>query len=287
MFRRTIAALALTLLVSSSAGAWGLRYSIVNMVQYPDLGGGSDDFDGDGVPDLCFMTEISGAYQFTVLNPDGTTRWQYVIGNILGAPDQHWWAQFLGFGNLDPLPGREVLFGVYANHEDDPWSYDCAFRVVNAESNSVTWSHSSPTFVYNRDCTQPVALDVDGMDEIVIELESGMGTNRYEVWGFSTPDAIGDQTTPGASNVQIRPNPVSSSTSIDFGVSTATSVSVQVVDVAGRLVRDLIDAPYSTGPHSIQWDGTDGEGHPVASGAYYARIRVGNQIESRSLVITR
>jgi len=101
----------------------------------------------------------------------------------------------------------------------------------------------------------------------------------------------GDRMTrpPGAGIVleQNYPNPFALSTTIEFDLTEASRVRVTVVDVAGRRVATLLDAPRGPGHHSLTWNGTDDTGTPVASGTYFYRLSSGTSLHSRKLLILR
>jgi flagellar hook assembly protein FlgD len=42
-----------------------------------------------------------------------------------------------------------------------------------------------------------------------------------------------------------------------------------VYDIAGRLVKTLVDEVRPAASHTVVWDGTDRTGRRVASGTYY------------------
>ena len=43
-------------------------------------------------------------------------------------------------------------------------------------------------------------------------------------------------------------------------------------DVEGRRVRVLEDGELSAGPHTKMWNGTDGDGRLLSSGAYFVEL---------------
>lgn len=45
-----------------------------------------------------------------------------------------------------------------------------------------------------------------------------------------------------------------------------------VFDLAGRLVRTLVDESRSQGSYEVVWDGRDSTGREVGSGTYLARL---------------
>jgi flagellar hook assembly protein FlgD len=64
-------------------------------------------------------------------------------------------------------------------------------------------------------------------------------------------------------------------------------VELRIYDLAGRLVRTLVDGPRAAGVNQVTWDGTDARGRAVASGTYYARLIAGEQVQVRPLVLVR
>ncbi len=64
------------------------------------------------------------------------------------------------------------------------------------------------------------------------------------------------------------PNPFNPSTRLRFALDRAGEASLDVYDVAGRLVRSFPAAAYVAGAHEVAWDGRDETGRPVASGVY-------------------
>ena len=84
------------------------------------------------------------------------------------------------------------------------------------------------------------------------------------------------------------PNPFRERAGLSFQVArVAGPVRVAVYDVAGRLVRTLVDGPMEPGPHELVWDGSDDRGEKVASGVYYCTLEAGETRVNRSLVALR
>jgi len=51
-------------------------------------------------------------------------------------------------------------------------------------------------------------------------------------------------------------------------------VTLEIVDVAGRVVRTLFtDVPIGPGERSVSWHGRTDDGHVLASGVYVVRLR--------------
>jgi hypothetical protein len=69
-----------------------------------------------------------------------------------------------------------------------------------------------------------------------------------------------------------RPNPFNPATTIDFTVASPGRVTIRVYDVAGRVVRSLVDAHFAGGRRRAVWDGTTDSGERAASGVYFVRM---------------
>ena len=88
---------------------------------------------------------------------------------------------------------------------------------------------------------------------------------------------------------QNEPNPFNPSTSIRYDVPSGRTVhvSLNVYDLQGRLIRTLENSEREPGTYNVFWDGTDYEGRRVASGIYLYRLRAGNYIRTRKMVLLK
>ena len=81
------------------------------------------------------------------------------------------------------------------------------------------------------------------------------------------------------------PNPFNPATTIPLSVPDgAEAVDVAIYNLLGQLVRQVWSGPLSAGEHRLTWDGRDGQGQLVASGAYLYQLRVGEQLRTRKMV---
>jgi type IX secretion system substrate protein len=76
------------------------------------------------------------------------------------------------------------------------------------------------------------------------------------------------------------PNPFRSETAIRFNVPRAERVRLEIYNVAGQLVRTLMDAHLPPGEHSAMFRAAG-----LPSGMYFASLRVGGVQMNRSLVL--
>jgi len=72
-----------------------------------------------------------------------------------------------------------------------------------------------------------------------------------------------------------RPNPFMRETLIRFDLPRATETCVNIFDVAGRRVRNLVDGTRPAGHNALLWDGRDDAGRMSPPGVYFIRLDAG------------
>lgn len=83
------------------------------------------------------------------------------------------------------------------------------------------------------------------------------------------------------------PNPFNPATTIQYQIAQDGRVTLRVYDVAGRLVRTLVDRAQAAGAYEARWNGTDEAGRPVASGVYFYRIQSDDFSQTRRMVLLK
>ncbi len=84
------------------------------------------------------------------------------------------------------------------------------------------------------------------------------------------------------------PNPFNSATRIAFRLDRRQKVTIEIYDLAGRLVRTLVNAEQSAGEHVVGWDGIDQHSRAMPSGVYFCRLCGESQIAvSRKMLLVR
>ncbi len=80
--------------------------------------------------------------------------------------------------------------------------------------------------------------------------------------------------------MEIRPNPISHNGTVSFSLPTADRISLRIYNVAGQVVRRILDEYKARGMHSVMLDCTG-----LSQGSYFLVLETSNYTESRSLVI--
>ena len=91
---------------------------------------------------------------------------------------------------------------------------------------------------------------------------------------------------PGA-QLGAAPNPFNPRTTIHFALQEASHVRLSVHDLAGRLVRTLLDGGLPAGAQQVNWDGCDEAGRATNSGCYLVRLEAGGMVETVRLALIR
>jgi hypothetical protein len=83
------------------------------------------------------------------------------------------------------------------------------------------------------------------------------------------------------------PNPFGVSTAIGFDLPGHTRVTLEVIDIEGRVVRTLVDEPREAGRHLASWDGRDASGAEAGPGVYFVRMTAGGFNCARKVMVLR
>jgi len=83
------------------------------------------------------------------------------------------------------------------------------------------------------------------------------------------------------------PNPLSSSTKLEFNIPADGFYSIDIVDVVGKEVKSIFNGVSENGSKSFEWNGTDNNGQSLNSGVYFVRLKSNNQIFTQKISIVK
>ena len=83
------------------------------------------------------------------------------------------------------------------------------------------------------------------------------------------------------------PNPFNPTTKISYALPSNAFVSIRIYDMLGREVKALVNREMNAGNHSVEWNGENGAGIKVASGAYIYRIDAGSFISTKKMIMLK
>jgi hypothetical protein len=83
------------------------------------------------------------------------------------------------------------------------------------------------------------------------------------------------------------PNPFNPETKIFFEIPKALDVTIDVYNMLGQKVRTLVDKNFKAGQHVVNWNGRADEGFIVPTGIYIYRIKAGDFIASKKMLMLK
>jgi flagellar hook assembly protein FlgD len=83
------------------------------------------------------------------------------------------------------------------------------------------------------------------------------------------------------------PNPFNPSTTIKFDLKDKGFVSLKVYNVAGQLVRTLVNGERDANSYTVTWDGKNDRGGAVASGIYFYKMETKDFSQTKKMVMLR
>jgi len=187
--------------------------------------------------------------------------------------------------NLGASPGQDFWRVDISNDGGSSWS-----SVENTAESAATWkkvmflveNFITPT---NNMQLRFIADDAGngsvveaGVDDVEILhfLDLGTGTNP-PLWAPSSYTLA-----------QNEPNPFNPTTEIRFDLPRSGRVQLRVYDLAGRLVRTLVDGPMTAGAEQrVIWNGRDGAGRMVSSGVYLYRLQAAEFEQTKRMVLLK
>lgn len=83
------------------------------------------------------------------------------------------------------------------------------------------------------------------------------------------------------------PNPANPAVNIRFRAAASEVATVQIMDIRGRLVRELHSAVGTDDWQNLIWNGLTNDGQAAASGVYLIHLKAGQQLRTQRVVLAR
>jgi len=83
------------------------------------------------------------------------------------------------------------------------------------------------------------------------------------------------------------PNPFNPTTEIQFALPDNAQVSLKIYNIAGELVKTLVNEELSAGNYTYRWNGTNENSKKVSAGMYFYQISTPKYNETRKMVLLK
>jgi hypothetical protein len=119
-------------------------------------------------------------------------------------------------------------------------------------------------------------------------VDSSMYGSGYSNDVEPIPSAAGDHQIPFTFDLaQNVPNPFNPTTLIAYEIGRTGPVALVIYDVEGRVVRRLVEEVQTAGSYREVWNGRNQAGVTVSSGVYFYKLRAGDQVRTRKMVLLK
>ena len=123
--------------------------------------------------------------------------------------------------------------------------------------------------------------------------QNGVGAGKSNWYAPYITTGIGDLdeeffSQPSAYQLfQNYPNPFNPSTTIEFALSKAANVRLEIFNIVGQKVRTLVSERVAPGGYQVVWDGLDDNGRQVTTGVYLYRFTADNFVQTRKMLFVK
>ena len=83
------------------------------------------------------------------------------------------------------------------------------------------------------------------------------------------------------------PNPFNPETTISYDLADGGRVELEIYNVMGQMVKQLVGEEQSAGRYRVVWDGSNSIGRSVASGVYFYRLNTMQYNAVRKLMLLK
>ncbi len=88
-------------------------------------------------------------------------------------------------------------------------------------------------------------------------------------------------------NITAFPNPFNPITTIEFDNPQEEKAEVAIYNIRGRLVKRVRGVKVNAGINKVTWNGYDESNKEVSSGIYFCKVKVGNQVATKKIVLQK
>lgn len=135
-----------------------------------------------------------------------------------------------------------------------------------------------------------LAFGLEGVDEPVPQVRNKLMANILDWFAIGTKLNFTDPITGLPQNFQLYqnyPNPFNNNTTIEYQLPVAEHVDIEVFNLLGQRIRRLVSKYQEPGWYNIAWKGDDRSGSIIASGIYVYRMRAGDFVKTKKLLLLK
>ncbi|MCL2064931.1 MAG: S8 family serine peptidase [Candidatus Cloacimonetes bacterium] len=183
---------------------------------------------------------------------DDTVILTWEMDNLLQRSEDHRYGFPIGFKisrNGEPFPGNLIIEQTFTEHDVPVGEH--VYGVIA---------------VYQTGEANAIFVDVE--IEPVTDYDGQISTLTTELVGN-------------------HPNPFNPETTIRFNLSVESNVQIDIFNIRGQKIRNLINTQLETGKHSVVWNGRDDNGNELGSGIYFYVMKTEDYTQVRRMALLK
>ena len=116
-----------------------------------------------------------------------------------------------------------------------------------------------------------------GFDNQLFDIWESYRGGHWQLWAATRDILTGELKEKGQATQMMTcsPNPFTDETRIGFITEQDVSVSIDIHDLTGKIIRTMNSVPAGHGKHSVTWDGKYVTGKTVPAGIYFCTVTTG------------
>lgn len=144
---------------------------------------------------------------------------------------------------------------------------------------------------YEATITAPIAIGSDTVSAIVISGTDTVSIFRKVIVTYANPTSMNENpVSPDRFFLyQNSPNPFNPSTTLSFVIGHSSFVSLKVYDVLGNEIATLVNEEKRPGTYEVEFNAIShsGEVRNLPSGIYFYKLKAGNFVDSKKMILLR
>jgi hypothetical protein len=196
-----------------------------------------------------------------------------VSTNITGETLYSWMPQSSISNNITVSPQVSTTYSVTVRDENGCNSTASQFIAVQ----DIRDGNKNKVFICHKGNTQSVSTNA-----VPALLAQGSQLGKCPLATTSLPAATGSFSIAGAMKVSLYPNPARQTTVLSFGLEQEERVRISVVDLHGRVLKQVEDRHRNKGHHTVTIHLAD-----LLNGAYFVKLQTGYKTEMLTVQVVR
>lgn len=221
----------------------------------------------------------------------GIGAFDYMINKISSEGSEIWSKSFNSTENL-----RDYAYSVITDNENNVYVTGSSHNMVSLglcytlKYNSVgelKWQHrfDAPHGIFEN----PHSIFLDDTNNVIIGGDYSDSTNGANFFLMKIKQKSGTGVQPANDNLpsqyflsQNFPNPFNPNTKIEFSIPENGVVKLEIIDVLGRKVKELVNQELSVGSYTVDFDASN-----LSNGIYYYRLTTKEFTQTKKAVLLK